>query len=76
MQKKLTITIDEEVYNNLYRVVGRRKISQFIESRIRSEIHTENLENGYREMALDLERENEAEQVSDNLIGDLDFESR
>ena len=35
MQKKLTITIDEDVYSGLYRVVGRRKISRFIESLIR-----------------------------------------
>ena len=35
MQKKLTITIDEDVYSGLYRVVGRRKISRFIESLVR-----------------------------------------
>jgi len=31
MQKKLTITIDEQVYEGLYAVVGRRRISRFIE---------------------------------------------
>ena len=35
MQKKLTITIDEDVYSGLYRVVGKRKISRFIESVVR-----------------------------------------
>ena len=38
MQKKLTITIDEDVYAGLYRVVGRRKISKFIESLVRPHV--------------------------------------
>src|SRR4051812_1002520 len=32
MRKKLTITLDERVYEGLHKVVGRRKISGFIES--------------------------------------------
>ena len=35
MRKKLTLTVDEQVYEGLYRVVGRRKISSFIESIVR-----------------------------------------
>ena len=35
MQKKLTITIDEQVYEALHQVIGRRKISEFIERLIR-----------------------------------------
>ena len=35
MQRRLTITIDEDVYDGLYRVAGRRKISKFIESLVR-----------------------------------------
>jgi hypothetical protein len=38
MRKKLTITIDEDVYAGLYRVVGRRKISKFIESLVRPHV--------------------------------------
>ena len=38
MQKKLTITIDEDVYAALHRVVGRRKISGFIESLVRPHV--------------------------------------
>ena len=38
MQKKLTITIDEDVYAGLYRVVGRGKISKFIESLVRPHV--------------------------------------
>ena len=32
MHKKLTITIDEKVYEGLYATIGEGKISQFIEN--------------------------------------------
>ncbi len=35
MQKKLTITLDERVYRGLHTVVGRRRISRFIEELVR-----------------------------------------
>lgn len=35
MQKKLTITINEEVYNGLHKVIGCRRISQFIANLVR-----------------------------------------
>lgn len=35
MQKKLTITLDERVYEGLYDVVGAGKISRFIEDLVR-----------------------------------------
>ena len=60
MQKKLTITIDERVYEGLQTVVGRGKISQFIEVLVRPHVLNENLESGYREMARDEAREAEA----------------
>lgn len=60
MQKKLTITVDEQVYDGLYEVIGKRKISQFIESLVRPHIVKLDLDAAYREMALDEARENEA----------------
>ena len=38
MQKRMTISIDEEVYDGLVRVVGRRKISQFLEDLARPHV--------------------------------------
>ncbi len=35
LQNKLTIIVDEAVYDGLYRVVGPRRISQFIEELVR-----------------------------------------
>ena len=60
MQKKLTITIDEDVYAGLHQVVGRRKISRFIESLVRPYVIYGDLQEGYRQMAADTEREVEA----------------
>jgi predicted CopG family antitoxin len=68
MQKKLTITIDESVYNGLYRVVGPRKISAFIEELVRP--HVTDLDDAYRAMAADEARECEAEEWTDTLEGE------
>ena len=38
MQKKLTITLDETVYDGLHKVIGRRRISRFIEELVRPHI--------------------------------------
>ena len=43
MHKKLTITVVEEVYEGLHRVVGRQRISQFIETLVRPHVLREDL---------------------------------
>lgn len=60
MQKKLTITIDERVYQGLNTVVGRRRINRFIESLVRSHVLGKDLEAAYRQMAQEESREAEA----------------
>lgn len=70
MQKKLTITIDEEVYEGLYREVGRRRISGFIETLVRPYVTQAGVEAAYKEMAEDREREDEALTWSEALLGD------
>ena len=57
MQMKLTITLDEQVYEGLHSVIGRRNISQFIESLVRPHVIGTELEAAYRQMAQDEERE-------------------
>lgn len=69
MHKKMTITIDEEVYDALYRVVGKGKISQFLENLARPHVLKEDLTSGYQAMAADHEREREAMEWSEGLIG-------
>lgn len=60
MQKKLTITVDEEVYVGLHRIIGPRKISKFVQELVRPHVVRPNLEAAYAEMARDAEREEEA----------------
>ena len=68
MPKKLTITIDEAVYDGLYRVVGPRRISQFIERLVRP--HVLDLDAAYAAMAEDEDREAEALAWSEALMSD------
>lgn len=60
MQKKLTITIDEHVYQGLHHVVGRGNISHFIEALVRPHVLETELDKAYAEMAQDEARETEA----------------
>jgi hypothetical protein len=61
VHRKLTITLAEEVYDGLHRHVGRGHISSFIEELVRPHVvDTDELEAGYREMAADTAREQEA----------------
>jgi predicted CopG family antitoxin len=76
MQKKLTIMIDERVYDGLYKVVGRRNISQFIESLVRPHVLKSDLEAGYRAMAEDEAHEAEALEWSEATVGDVAHETR
>ena len=61
MQRELTITLADDVYEGLHRKVGSEDISRYIESLLRPYIVNENdLEAAYREMASDATREQEA----------------
>lgn len=71
MQKKLTITMDEAVYDGLYRMVGPRRISQFIEDLVRPHVVLHDLSDAYAQMAADEDRENEAEEGSESLLSDV-----
>ena len=76
MQKKLTITIDERVYEGLRTVIGKRRISQFIETLVRPHVIGKDLEIGYKQMAQDEAREAEALAWAEATIGDVADETR
>lgn len=76
MQKKLTITIDEKVYQGLYSVVGPRHISQFIENLVRPHVLLPDMEAAYKEMAEEEEREAEALDWAESTLGDVRDEAR
>jgi predicted CopG family antitoxin len=71
MQKKLTITVDEEVYEGLHKVIGPRKISKFVEGLVRPHVVRRNLESAYAQMAKDRKREKEAREWAETTFKDI-----
>lgn len=76
MHKRMTITLDEAVYEGLYRTVGKRRMSQFIEDLVKPHVLDTALDDGYRSMAADAERETEAQAWVNGLIADLADDAR
>ena len=66
----MTITLDEDVYDGLYRTVGKRQISQFVSDILRPFVSERTLEDGYRGMAADAERESGADEWLSALAND------
>ena len=66
MAKKLTITVSDDVYEGLYEKVGARRIGKFLETLARPHVTEEpvpfagSLDEAYREMAAEEDREREA----------------
>ena len=75
MQKKLTVTIDEEVYEGLREVIGPGKISRFIEDLVRPHVIKKELYAAYEEMAADEVRESEALEWAEATFGDVNDEA-
>jgi len=71
MHRKMTITLDEAVYEGLYRMVGRRKMSQFIEDLLKPHVTDTALDAGYQAMAADTAREAEAQVWCNALAADM-----
>ena len=76
MQKKLTLTIDEEVYEGLREVIGQRKISRFIEALVRPHVIKKDMYAAYKEMSADRVRESEALEWAEAAFGDVNDETR
>ncbi|MDA8307705.1 MAG: addiction module antitoxin [Deltaproteobacteria bacterium] len=76
MHKRITITLDEAVYEGLHRRIGKRRISRFIEELVRPYVLDASLDEGYRAMAEDKEREAEALEWCNALAKDEADEAR
>jgi hypothetical protein len=70
MTRKLTISIDDRVYDALHAIVGRGSIGRFLEDLARPFVIKESLANAYAEMATDERRDAEAEEWCQALVGD------
>ena len=76
MHKKMTISLDESVYDGLYRTIGKRRMSQFIEDLLRPHVLDSALDAGYQAMAADTARESGAIEWVEALSKDLADEAR
>ncbi|MGF1611169.1 MAG: hypothetical protein ACFCUQ_17335 [Kiloniellales bacterium] len=71
MRRKLTITVEEQVYEGLHRRIGRRNISRFLNDLARPHVLPEAMEEGSRAMAPGGLRETDAAEWAEGLIGDV-----
>ncbi len=76
MYKKMTITLDEAIYDGLKKTIGKRKMSQFIGELLRPYVLNQPLDEGYKAMAQDTAREAEALEWSQALMQDSQYEAR
>jgi hypothetical protein len=76
VSKKLTITVEDEVYTGLHAVIGRRRISRFLNNLARPHVLPGELAEGYRATGAEEEREREATEWVENLTGDIADEPR
>ena len=76
MHKRMTITLDEAVYDGLNRTIGKRRMSQFIEDLLRPHVMDTALDDGYRAMAADKEREAQAQDWCTALAKDMADDAR
>ena len=70
MTKKLTISLEDRVYDGLHAVIGRGNIARFLEDLARPFVVADTLAAAYTEMAADTEREAEADDWCEALAGD------
>lgn len=70
MTRKLTISIDDRVYDGLHAIIGRGNIGKFLEDLARPFVVTESLSAAYSELTADEAREVEADEWCESLAAD------
>ena len=76
MSRKMTITLDEDVYDSLRQAVGQGDVSLYIEDLLRAHVHHTDLDLGYEAMASDTDRETQAKEWLSGLAADAANEAR
>lgn len=71
LTKKLTILVDADVHRALIKKIGRGNIGRFLIDAAKPHLYNNSrIRAGYAEMAADHEREKEAMEWSEGLVGD------
>ena len=71
--KKITITLDDDVYQGLHATIGRGNISRFLSNIARPHVVQGDIAAGYTAMAADAQREAEAQEWTEALLNDGDY---
>jgi hypothetical protein len=71
--KKITITLDDDVYQGLHATIGRGNISRFLSNIARPHVVQGDIAAGYAAMAADAQREAEAQEWTEALLNDGDY---
>ena len=74
MSKRLTITLDADIYEGLHSIVGQDRISRFLNDLARPHVVAQDVSAGYAAMTADEARE--AEDWTEGLVGDVAAEWR
>jgi len=74
--RKLTITVEEDVYAGLQRRIGPRRISRFLNDLARPHVIADELDAAYRAMAAEEQREQEALEWAEATVADVADEPR
>jgi hypothetical protein len=70
MTRKLTISIDDRVYDGLHAVIGRGNIGKFLEDLARPFVLRESLAAAYADLTADEDRDAEADEWCEALAAD------
>ncbi|MGB3463911.1 MAG: hypothetical protein WBA74_01520 [Cyclobacteriaceae bacterium] len=73
--RKITISLEESVFNGLQKVIGKGQISRFINDLAKPYVVAEGLDKAYVMMSQDEDSENEALEWSEAIIGDMTDET-
>ena len=75
MPRKLTILLDEQVYERLHAVAGKRRVGRLVEQLVRDRLLYEDLDGAYAAMEAEERREAEAFEWAEATLEDVDDEA-
>jgi len=76
LPRKLTILLDDRVYERLHAAAGKRRVGRFVEQLVRDRLPPEDLDGAYAAMAAEEQRESEAVAWAEATLEDVDDEAR
>jgi predicted CopG family antitoxin len=73
MQRQMTISVEEDVYNILAPLMAQKTLGEYISNLVHSRNKPQTLEEAYKAMAADTEREKEAQEWCNGYFGPADI---